>query len=61
MMKSIGKADINRTVEDVMRERAKNGAKYLDLATGEFMIEVNEPVEIVMDIEEAKKKSKMKK
>jgi hypothetical protein len=33
-----GKADQNRTVEELMKDMARSGNRYLDLATGEFFI-----------------------
>ncbi|MHA1852563.1 MAG: DUF7440 family protein [Candidatus Heimdallarchaeaceae archaeon] len=37
VIKVTGKADQNRTVEELMKEVARTGNKYLDLTTGNFI------------------------
>jgi len=40
---NVARAKNSRKVEDLMRERGKNGAQYLDLRTGDLLMEtVNE-------------------
>jgi hypothetical protein len=55
----VGSADRNKTVGEIMGDRAKTGAEFLDLAAGNLVKIVSEPTETVEPTEKPKRKSKV--
>jgi len=51
----VGKVDPNRTIEEMMKDRARSGVDLIDLRTGNLLVDADAPAENKTPVEMEKK------